>query len=126
MPGYAIIRWKAAKKAETEKRRPEKEAKAHPSLFIVSLRYLVPLERIDAAMKDHVAFLDKHFAKKEFLVAGRLVPRTGGIILARAKNREAVEKIMKQDPFVKRKLASVDIVEFVASKMDKRLRLVSE
>jgi uncharacterized protein YciI len=117
---------KAAKKAEAEKRRAEKEAKAHPSLFIVSLRYLVPLERIDAAMKDHVAFLDKHFAKKEFLVAGRLVPRTGGIILARAKDREAVEKIMKQDPFVKRKLASVDIVEFVASKMDKRLRIVSE
>lgn len=117
---------KAAKKAEAEKRRAEKEAKAHPSLFIVSLRYLVPLERIDAAMKDHVAFLDKHFAKKEFLAAGRLVPRTGGIILARAKDREAVEKIMKQDPFVKRKLAGVDIVEFVASKMDKRLRLVSE
>jgi len=117
---------KAAKKAEAEKRRAEKEAKAHPSLFIVSLRYLVPLERIDAAMKDHVAFLDKHFAKKEFLAAGRLVPRTGGIILARAKDREAVEKIMNQDPFVKRKLAGVDIVEFVASKMDKRLRRVSE
>src|SRR6185503_15890991 len=49
---------KAAKEAEAEKRRAEKEAKAHPSLFIVSLRYLVPLERIDAAMKDHGAFLD--------------------------------------------------------------------
>ena len=116
---------KAAKKAEAEKRRAEKEAKAHPSLFIVSLRYLVPLERIDAAMKDHVAFLDKHFAKKEFLVAGRLVPRTGGIILVKAKSREVVEKIMRQDPFIKRKLASVDIVEFVASKMDKRLHLTT-
>jgi uncharacterized protein YciI len=115
---------KAAKEAEAEKRRAEKEAKAHPSLFIVSLRYLVPLERIDAAMKSHVAFLDKHFAQKEFLAAGRLVPRTGGIILVRAKHRVAVEKIMKQDPFVKRKLASIDIVEFVASKIDKGLRKV--
>lgn len=115
---------KAAKEAEAEKRRAEKEAKAHPSLFIVSLRYLVPLERIDAAMDSHVAFLDRHFAQREFLAAGRLVPRTGGIILVRAKNRVAVEKIMKQDPFLKRKLASVDIVEFVASKMDKGLRKV--
>lgn len=112
---------KAAKEAEAGKRRAEKEAKAHPSLFIVSLRYLVPLERIDAALKDHGAFLDKHFAQKEFLVAGRMVPRTGGIILVRAKDREAVEKIMKQDPFVKRRLASVDIVEFVASKTSGRI-----
>jgi len=115
---------KAAKEAEAEKRRAEKEAKAHPSLFIVSLRYLVPLQRIDAAMDSHVAFLDRHFAQREFLAAGRLVPRTGGIILVRAKDRVTVEKIMKQDPFLKRKLASVDIVEFVASKMDKGLRKV--
>jgi len=113
---------KKRKEAEAERRRREKEAMAHPSLFIVSLRYLVALERIDAAMENHVAFLDKYFAQRVFLAAGRLVPRTGGIILVRAKSRGAVEKIMKQDPFLKRKLASVDIVEFVASKMDGRLR----
>jgi len=126
---------KEAKLAEAEEKRKAKEAaarekeaaarakkeKAQPSLFIVSLRYLVPLEKIDASMAKHVAFLDKHFAAGEFLVSGRQVPRTGGIIIARGKDRAAVERIMKQDPFVRGKLASVDIVEFVGSKMGKGL-----
>ncbi len=113
------------KRIEQEKKKAaaaEREAKAHPSLFIVSLRYLVPVERIDAVMEQHVAFLDKHFARGEFLVSGRQVPRTGGIILARGKDRTTVERIMQQDPFVKKKLASVDIVEFRASKMAKGLQ----
>jgi len=126
---------KEAKLAEAEEKRKAKEAaarereaaarakkeQAQPSLFIVSLRYLVPLEKIDASMAKHVAFLDKHFAAGEFLVSGRQVPRTGGIIIARGKDRAAVERIMKQDPFVRGKLASVDIVEFVGSKMGKGL-----
>jgi len=116
----------AAREREAAAREKEaaaraKKEKAQPSLFIVSLRYLVPLEKIDASMAKHVAFLDKHFAAGEFLVSGRQVPRTGGIIIARGKDRAAVERIMKQDPFVRGKLASVDIVEFVGSKMGKGL-----
>ena len=116
----------AAREREAAAREKEaaaraKKEQAQPSLFIVSLRYLVPLEKIDASMAKHVAFLDKHFAAGEFLVSGRQVPRTGGIIIARGKDRAAVERIMKQDPFVRGKLASVDIVEFVGSKMGKGL-----
>lgn len=101
----------AAKKSNVNPKHVEKPSKTPPSLFVVSLRYLVPLEQIDAAMKKHVAFLKKH--QKDFVMSGRQVPRAGGIILARGKNREAVERIMKQDPFVKTKLATADIVEFV-------------
>jgi uncharacterized protein YciI len=109
----------AVKKEEVVVR--EKEAEAQPSLFVVSFRYLAPLEKIDASMKKHVAFLDKHFAAGEFLVSGQQVPRRGGIIIARGKDRAAVERMMKQDPFVKGRLASVDIVEFVSSKVGKGL-----
>ena len=99
----------AAKKAATE-------AKGRPSLFVVSLRYLVSLEKIDNAMDEHLAFLDKHYRSGAFLVSGRQVPRTGGIIIARGRNRDAIERLMKQDPFVKKKYASIDIVEFSASR----------
>ncbi|HTI10659.1 MAG TPA: YciI family protein [Puia sp.] len=110
---------KAARKAEADARRAAKE---RLSIFVISLRYLVSLERIDAAMKKHMDFLDKHFERKDFLVSGRQVPRTGGIIIARGKSREAVERIMKEDPFVKAKMAAVDIVEFVASQSGKGLK----
>lgn len=114
----------AARQAEAAARKQAagaaKKAAAIPSLFVISIRYLAPLEAIDAMLPKHVAFLDKHFAAGDFLVAGRQIPRTGGIIIARGKDRASIERIMKQDPFLKNKLASIDIVQFAASKMNKK------
>lgn len=84
-------------------------------MFVVELSYEVELERIDAAMAAHVAFLKKYYAAGNFLVSGRKVPRDGGIILAVAGSREELETIMKQDPFVQRGLAAFRITEFRAS-----------
>jgi len=118
----AVAEAAARKAAEVAAKKAAIEVKMHPSLFVITLRYLVPLDRIDAAMKKHVAFLDKHFDRGDFLVAGRQVPRTGGIIIARGKDRRTVERIMNQDPLVKGKMAGVDIVEFVASRGFPRFR----
>ena len=43
-------------------------------------------------------------------------PRTGGIILVRAKNKEAVQKIITHDPFYQNEIAQYEIIEFEASK----------
>lgn len=53
-------------------------------MFIVSLTYHASLEQIDAYLAEHVAFLKEQYAQGHFLASGRKVPRTGGIILARA------------------------------------------
>ena len=66
-------------------------------------------------MKAHVAFLKKHYADGTFLVSGRKIPRDGGIILAVGPSREAIETIVKADPFVSRGLADYRIIEFRAS-----------
>jgi uncharacterized protein YciI len=108
-----------AKAAKLARQKADREARLHPPLFIISLRYLVSLEKIDAAMQPHMAFLKKHYDNGDFLVSGRQVPRTGGIIIARGKDRDAVDRLMRNDPFVKKKLASVDIVEFMASQVGK-------
>src|SRR6185437_875242 len=103
----------AARQAEAAARKQAAAAAkkaAIPSLFVISIRYLAPLEAIDAMLPKHVAFLNKHFAAGE-------IPRTGGIIIARGKDHASIERIMKQDPFLKNKLASIDIVQFAASKM---------
>jgi uncharacterized protein YciI len=84
-------------------------------MFVIELTYKVALEAIDAAMKPHMAFLKKHYAAGDFVVSGRKVPRDGGIILATGDDREAVEAIVKADPFVVRGLADYRIVEFRVS-----------
>ena len=84
-------------------------------MFIVELTYKAPLEKIDKQMRPHVAFLNKYYASGHFLVSGRQVPRTGGIIVAMADSREQVEAIMAEDPFCKHGLAEARVIEFRAS-----------
>lgn len=83
------------------------------SWFVVSLHYVAPLAAIDAAMRSHVAFLEKHRKAGMFIAWGRKVPRTGGIILACGEDRDAIERIMRDDPFVQRRLAELEITEFL-------------
>ncbi len=84
-------------------------------MFVIELSYQAALSEIDAHMGAHVAFLKKHYAAGTFLVSGRQVPRTGGIIIAVAGSRERVDAIMREDPFCALGLAEVRIVEFRAS-----------
>jgi uncharacterized protein YciI len=84
-------------------------------MFIIDLKYIVPLEQIDAHMTPHVKFLQKYYKENVFVASGRKVPRTGGIILALAKSREEIESIIREDPFYIHKLAEFSITEFLTS-----------
>ena len=84
-------------------------------MFVIELVYKVDLAEIDAAMKPHVAWLDRHYKDGIFVASGRKVPRDGGIILAVGHDRDAIEAIVKADPFVARGLADYRLVEFRAS-----------
>jgi uncharacterized protein YciI len=66
-------------------------------------------------MGDHVKFLRKYYKQNIFVASGRKVPRTGGIILALAKSKEEIERIIAEDPFHIHKLAEFAIVEFLTS-----------
>lgn len=85
-------------------------------MYIVSLNYVAPLDVLDAAMPEHIAFLDRHYASGTFLASGRKVPRTGGVILARSESEEALRAILAEDPFWQKKLAIYDIQQFMATK----------
>ena len=84
-------------------------------MFVIELVYTAPLTRIDAHMRAHMAFLKKYYAAGTFLISGRKVPRDGGIIVAVGKNRDDIEAIVREDPFVERGLADFRIIEFRAS-----------
>jgi uncharacterized protein YciI len=88
-------------------------------MFVIELVYKVDLKQIDAAMRSHMAYLDKHYDAGTFLISGRKIPRDGGIILAVGKSREEVENIVREDPFVSRGLADYRIIEFRASQRAK-------
>jgi uncharacterized protein YciI len=85
-------------------------------MFVLSLTYTAPIERIDALLEQHVAWLDRGYAEGMFLASGRKVPRTGGVLLAVAASRAAVEEFVAADPFAREGVADYEITEFVVTR----------
>lgn len=81
-------------------------------MFVISLTYIVPLEQIDGHLAAHRDFLEEQYAKGNFLMSGRKVPREGGVIIAQGDSRPEVEELIRQDPFHKAGVARYDITEF--------------
>ncbi|MDH3360375.1 MAG: YciI family protein [Desulfobulbaceae bacterium] len=84
-------------------------------MFIVSLTYKCPLSEVDQHIEAHIAYLKEQYAQGYFIASGRKVPRTGGVILAKAESKEALNKILAEDPFAQNDLADYEITEFTAS-----------
>jgi uncharacterized protein YciI len=82
-------------------------------VFIISLNYEKPLSEVDAHLHAHAEHLKSQYASGSFLLSGRMNPRTGGIVLARVKTKEALQAIIEQDPFFLHQIADYDVVEFL-------------
>lgn len=82
---------------------------------MIVLTYVKPLPEVDALMRKHMAWLNEQYAAGRFVVSGRQIPRTGGVILARGDDREEVEAIAARDPFVAGGVARAEIIQFRAS-----------
>ncbi len=85
-------------------------------MFVVSLRYLKPLEEIDRHLQAHREFLARYYDENVFICSGGRKPRTGGIILARGVSRERLAELLREDPFSVHGLAEYEIAEFTPTK----------
>ncbi len=82
-------------------------------MFVIELTYVKPLDEVDKYLPKHVDFLKKQYDAGFFLASGRKVPRSGGVILARADNRQVMEDILNEDPFRVNGVAMYEITEFI-------------
>lgn len=80
--------------------------------FVIEVTYLAPIEKIDAALADHRAFLQKGYDAGLLLASGPQEPRTGGLIIARAESKAKLEAFFKDDPYMTLGLATQRYVEF--------------
>ncbi len=84
-------------------------------MFVLELTYTAPVERVDALMREHIAWLDEQYAAGVFIASGRKNPRDGGVILAVGDDRAAIEKIAAADPFAEHQVCAYRITEFIAT-----------
>jgi uncharacterized damage-inducible protein DinB len=73
------------------KQREEARAPAAWKHFVIESTYLADLSKIDEKLAAHRAHLETGFRAGLLLASGPQVPRTGGMILARAKDRAEIE-----------------------------------
>ncbi|WP_288474536.1 YciI family protein [uncultured Pantoea sp.] len=69
-------------------------------MYVVFLNYIRPVEEVEALLSPHIDWLNRYFAAEVFIAAGRKDPRTGGMLLVRDMERERLDAILAEDPFV--------------------------
>jgi uncharacterized protein YciI len=82
-------------------------------MYIVTLHYIAPLERIDAYLPAHRAWLEAQYARGLMLMSGRKEPRDGGILIAHAASRAELDAALEGDPFGQAGLATYTVTEFI-------------
>lgn len=93
-------------------------------MFIVLLRFSANRERAGELMDGHNAWLKRGFDDGVFLLAGSLQPGPGGMVLAQAETRDALEARVGEDPFVAEDVVSAEIVEVAPAMADERLQFL--
>ncbi len=81
-------------------------------MFVVKITFKKPLEVIEQYIEAHREFLNTGYQTNSFIASGPQNPRVGGIILSQLKNREALESILKNDPYQLNQLADYEFIEF--------------
>lgn len=85
-------------------------------MFLIILRYNQLRPQVTALQEDHINWLKTYFAEGIFIAAGRKIPRTAGVILARSMARDKLERILAEDPFAA--VTDYDITEFMPTLTD--------
>jgi uncharacterized protein YciI len=81
-------------------------------MYMVEFFNLKPNEVVDEFLQEHRAFLAKHVATGVIIAAGPKVPRDGGIIIVADIARDQLDRLLAEDPFLKRSYARCVVTEF--------------
>lgn len=91
-------------------------------MFVILITYTRPIEEIVAKTDEHRAWLQQHVDSGLLIATGPMVPRTGGVLLARGgSTKDELESLFKADPFRIHDLATYRVIEFSPVKFNPAL-----
>ncbi len=89
-------------------------------MFVILLKFSKNRELAGKFMEGHMKWLNQGFDEGAFLLAGSLMPNSGGAIIAKKSSIESIQNRINQDPFIIEKIVESEILEINPSKMDNR------
>ncbi|WP_420104431.1 YciI family protein [Bosea sp. (in: a-proteobacteria)] len=90
-------------------------------MFIVILRFSANKARAPQLMQAHNEWIQRGFADGVFLLTGSLESGSGGLVLATATGRDALEARLEEDPFVAQDVVKAEIIGITPGRADERL-----
>jgi uncharacterized protein YciI len=86
-------------------------------LHLLIVEYTASPEDVEPHIGGHVGYLERHHGTGTFLASGQTVPPGhGGAIIARGMDRDEIERITAEDPFVQAGVATYTIVTIDAAR----------
>lgn len=95
-------------------------------MFFIKLTYVKPVEEVDKVLEAHRDFLRRYFASGNLVMAGRQVPRVGGVMVGTAPNSRSMWEIVRQDPFYVAGVAEYEVTEFCATMLAEGLESLAD
>jgi len=84
-------------------------------LFVVLMHYSQPLEAVDRIRAEHIRHVQAWAERGVFRAWARRDPPVGGVLVASAPDRAALERVVADDPYVKAGVANPEIVTFISA-----------
>jgi len=76
------------------------------------MHYTRPLPDVDAVRAEHVSHLERAAGRGIVVAWARRSPPVGGVLVATAPDRETLEQVLAEDPYVRAGVASPEVVVF--------------
>ena len=80
--------------------------------FLIEIQYTAPFEIIAEILPAHRVFLQGGYDNGLLLCSGPMVPKTGGVVIARASDKAEIEDFFSNDPYLLNNAATYHFIEF--------------
>ena len=80
--------------------------------YVVEIIYRIPVEQIGEVVAEHRAYLKEGYERGWLLFSGPKVPKTGGVVVARAPSLQELELFFSADPYQVKGIADYRFIEF--------------
>jgi uncharacterized protein YciI len=94
--------------------------------FLIHLQYTKPISEVAEITPEHRAYLKTKYDEGILLFSGPRVPRTAGVLFARADDISVIENMIAADPFKTKGIADYEIIEIAPAMWASELNKIFE
>jgi len=98
-------------KDENEKENTKQTQIGSMKYFLIHINYIVPIDKVIEVTPEHRVYLKTQYDAGRLLFSGPRVPRTAGVLFARAADISQIDDMIAADPFKTQGIGDYEVIE---------------